>query len=112
MIFITGPMFSGKKEYICSVLGWTDEEFEERSVHNAEELAADAEDLTALADELCRKEVVIAAEIGAGVVPVDPRARAAREKAGRLACILAQRADTVIRVCCGIPQCLKGQLPG
>ena len=34
-----------------------------------------------------------------------------REQAGRLACLLAERADTVIRVCCGIPQVLKGELP-
>lgn len=111
MIFVTGPMFSGKKEYICSVMHWTEADFEEKCASRAEELAAEAQDLNALADELCKKEVVIASEVGAGVVPVEKEARMAREKAGRLACILAQRADTVIRVCCGIPQCLKGELP-
>ena len=30
---------------------------------------------------------------------------------GRLACLLAQRAATVVRVCCGLPQVLKGELP-
>jgi phosphopantothenoylcysteine decarboxylase/phosphopantothenate--cysteine ligase len=29
--------------------------------------------------------------------------------AGRLACLLAERADTVIRVCCGLPRFLKGE---
>lgn len=35
----------------------------------------------------------------------------AREAAGRLACLLAQRADTVVRVYCGLPQVLKGEPP-
>ena len=30
---------------------------------------------------------------------------------GPMACLLAERADTVVRVCCGIPQVLKGNLP-
>ena len=46
-----------------------------------------------------------------GVVPVDPAQRAAREAAGRLSCLLAARAETVVRVCCGIPQLLKGEWP-
>ncbi|WP_417341939.1 bifunctional adenosylcobinamide kinase/adenosylcobinamide-phosphate guanylyltransferase, partial [Evtepia gabavorous] len=56
-------------------------------------------------------EVVIAPEVGGGVVPVDPVQRQNREAAGRLACLLAQRADRVIRVFCGLPQALKGELP-
>ena len=67
--------------------------------------------MPALAEELSRKEIVIAAETGGGVVPVDPRERAAREAAGRLACLLARRADTVVRVYCGLPQVLKGEWP-
>ena len=52
---------------------------------------------------------MIAAEVGGGVVPADPDERRKREAAGRLACLLAARADTVIRVCCGIPRLLKGE---
>lgn len=68
-----------------------------------------SEALQNLADALAQKEVVIATETGGGVVPLDPRERRNREAAGRLACLLAGRADTVIRVCCGLPQFLKGQ---
>ena len=68
-----------------------------------------SEALQNLADMLAQKEVVIATEIGGGVVPLDPGERRNREAAGRLACLLAGRADTVIRVCCGLPQFLKGQ---
>lgn len=41
------------------------------------------------------------------MVPADPGERAAREAAGRLACLLARRAERVVRVFCGLPQVLK-----
>jgi len=68
-------------------------------------------DSETLAAELGCYRVVIATEIGGGVVPIDPAERAKREAAGRLACALARRADTVIRVCCGLPELLKGDWP-
>ena len=37
--------------------------------------------------------------------------RADREAAGRLSCLLAARADAVVRVFCGIPTVIKGELP-
>ena len=53
-----------------------------------------AADLAAVGAAAARNEpVVIATEVGGGVVPVaDPAERAAREAAGRLGCLLAQRA--------------------
>ena len=81
------------------------------AVWDVQDLAAAAPDLTALADALAARPVVIATEVGGGVVPVDPAQRAAREAAGRLSCLLAARAETVVRVCCGIPQLLKGEWP-
>ena len=113
MIFVTGPLFAGKEAYICGRLGWTHGEFKERGVRDVQELAgkaADPDELRQLADTLAAKEVVIATEVGGGVVPTDARQRYEREMAGRLACLLAERADTVIRVCCGLPVCLKGAL--
>ena len=108
MIFVTGPLYSGKREYIRRALGLSQEEFARKAVWDVQELAAEAPDLSALTEELSQKEIVIATEIGGGVVPIDPRERAA---AGRLACLLAQRADTVVRVCCGLVQVLKGEPP-
>ena len=94
MIFITGPLYSGKREYARLLLGCTREELAQRAVWDVQQLA--------------RNEVVIATEVGGGVVPVDKNERAAREAAGRLGCLLAQRADAVVRVFCGIPVYLKG----
>ena len=110
MIFITGPMFSGKREAARRLLHCDDAELAERCAFEVQELAADCADLEALADELSRFEAVTASEVGGGVVPLDPNEREARERAGRLACLLAERANTVVRVFCGIPRVLKGEI--
>ena len=110
MIFITGPLYAGKKTYIRKALGLDDTAFASCAVWDVQELLP-CEDMTALAERLAQKRVVIATEVGGGVVPVDPAERRMREDAGRLACLLAERADTVIRVCCGLPQLLKGKWP-
>ena len=65
----------------------------------------------ALADELAAYDVVTATEVGGGIVPIDPAERARREAAGRLACLLAARADCVVQMFCGLPTILKGELP-
>ena len=80
------------------------------TVWDVQDQAAQAEDLAALAQELTRYPVVIATEVGGGVVPADARERAAREAAGRLNCLLSDRADTVVRVFYGLPLVLKGSL--
>lgn len=111
MILITGPLFSGKRDAAKRLLGCDDAALARRAVCDAQELARERADVEALADELARYEVVTSAEVGGGVVPLDPRERAARERAGRLACLLAARADAVVRVFCGIPTVIKGELP-
>ena len=111
MIFVTGPFCSGKRTFVKALFGWDEAELRRFAVLDAQELAASAEDLASLADRLGEAPVVISVESGGGVVPADPRAREDRERAGRLACLLADRADTVVRLCCGLPEVLKGELP-
>lgn len=111
MIFITGPLFSGKREYIKKTLNLTDSELAQRAVWDVQDLAVNTGDLAELAESLSQYDIVIATEVGGGVVPVDAGERAFREAAGRLSCLLAERADTVIRVYCGLPQLLKGEWP-
>lgn len=108
MILITGPLYSGKRSYACRLLGCTREELKDRAVWDVQDAARDAADLEVLADHLARHEVVILTETGGGVVPIDAGERAAREAAGRLSCLLAQRAERVIRVFCGLPLDWKG----
>ena len=46
--------------------------------------------------------VIVANEVGAGVVPVDAGERAYREAVGRALCVIAQAAESVTRAVCGI----------
>lgn len=133
MIFVTGPMFAGKREYIRNALKMDEEAFAACAVWDVQDrvllskktklktcssevfeknsVITDLDELTELADSLAEKKIVIATEVGGGIVPADPVERAVREAAGRLSCLLADRADVVIRVICGLPQVLKGEWP-
>ena len=103
MLFVTGPLYSGKRTF--------SQKFGGRQICDVQNLAANATDLEKLADELTAYDVVIATEIGGGIVPIDPAERAAREAAGRLACLLAARASCVVEMFCGLSTVLKGELP-
>lgn len=66
--------------------------------------------LNGLSNGNCR--IILTDEIGCGVVPLDKEDRAWRECVGRLCCKLAELADTVVLLQCGLPTLLKGKLPG
>lgn len=113
MILVIGSAASGKREYVKS-LG-----FSERDISPAlaedKPVLCDLQDLVAqdpdrameLAEELLKKQVVICNEVGSGVIPIDHRERQAREQTGRLCIRLAQQAERVVRLVCGIPTVLK-----
>ena len=46
--------------------------------------------------------IVVANEVGAGVVPMMAEERAFREAVGRALCVIAQEAESVTRCVCGI----------
>lgn len=52
--------------------------------------------------------VVVMDEIGCGIIPLERADRLWREAVGRVGCLLAERAETVERVVCGIPIKIKG----
>ncbi len=52
-------------------------------------------------------KVLIADDISCGIVPVDPTMRAWREASGRANALLANRAERVWRVFCGLGQVIK-----
>ena len=65
------------------------------------------EAFAALLKLLTPDAVVISREVGCGIVPMDAGERAFRELHGQVLSALAERADSVIRIFCGIPEVLK-----
>ena len=51
--------------------------------------------------------IIICDEIGNGIVPMDPFERVYRERTGRILISLAENAEEVERIICGIPQKIK-----
>ena len=127
MILVVGGAFQGKKEYAKKMFALTDADFVDGVVCGSEELyqakavvhfheyvrrcLQEGRELTGLADSLVKQNpdiIILANELGSGVVPVDAFDRSWRETAGRLCCELAKRADEVHRVVCGIGTVING----
>lgn len=53
--------------------------------------------------------VILLDEVGSGIVPIGRSERRFREAVGQVGCLLAERAETVTRMVCGIPQVIKGE---
>ena len=104
MVFVTGPLYSGKKSFVKEWMHWDEEALSRNAVWEVQELAADCENLEQLAEELSQKQVVIATEVGGGIVPATAEDRAAREAAGRLACLLAKRPIPSFGYSAGFPR--------
>lgn len=65
----------------------------------------DGQEPREFAQRFCEKHldaVVVANEVGAGVVPMNREDRAFREAVGRALCVIAQKAESVTRCVCGI----------
>ena len=114
MMLVIGAHASGKYDYVRG-LGYAasdiaDGVLDDRGVvYNLQKIVfADPAGSAALLDRLLQKAVVVCDEVGSGVIPVDSAKREAREATGRFCCRLAERAETVVRLVCGIPTVLKG----
>ncbi len=114
MILVIGAVASGKTHYVKS-LGFSDFDIadavlDEKSVlNNLQDMVfADPTGSDELYEELLKKSVVICNEVGSGIIPVERADRVAREASGRLCNRLAQAAERVVRIVCGIPIVIKG----
>ena len=127
MILIVGGAASGKKTYVRT-LGYAPEQIAEGVIDDrpvvcdVQEIAAQTLDslgddaptavvpefVDELVEKLATKEVVTCDELGSGVIPLTARDRKLREAVGALTARLARRADTVIRMTCGLPLVIKG----
>ncbi len=117
MILVIGGKGAGKYAYTCNTLGFAPAQIGDAkisgfdAVYNLQDYirAERPADLEQLADTLAEKSVVVCDEVGCGVVPIDREEREYRERVGRLCCLLAARANKVVRLVCGIPVLLKGE---
>lgn len=117
MVLILGGLGAGKHSYIRS-LGFTDGQMSNDPDADAPVLFAleeavkrDPASAETLLPKLMKKKYVLCREVGSGVIPMDAKEREWREATGRLCCMLAERAEAVVRVVSGIPIALKGELP-
>ena len=112
MILVVGGIASGKRTYVRS-LGYVQGDFDRNPQSNTpvlcelEELLRSGPLSDSAFEAIASKEVVICNEVGLGVVPFDTRDRAWRERVGRTCALLAERAEQVVRLVCGIPVHLK-----
>ena len=116
MILIIGGAGQGKLDYVLQKTGYgpaqvarTPEEARTRPVFAGLEDWPELDEAALL--EANPDVILICDEGGCGVVPVEPAQRARREAVGRLCCRLAERAERVERILCGLPMVLKGEGP-
>lgn len=117
MVLIVGAESSGKRSFAAS-LGYCPEDMSDGVlndrpvIYHVEKMVfADVDAAPELLEPLSGKDVVICCEVGSGIIPADYKTRLSREAVGRLCVLLAQRAECVVRMVCGIPTVLKGELP-
>ena len=124
MIMITGGAFQGKREFAKQRFGLSDSDIinggscEIPELANARcivnyELAVKhliSENIDPLAfTKKLNCDIVIMNEIGCGIIPLEKSEREWREMTGRAGCIIAENAEAVYRVCCGIATIIKGE---
>ncbi len=108
-VLIVGGAYQGKKE-LAEML-YPDLELVENLHIIVRDTLENGGELSALSEHFSGK-CVTCDEIGCGIVPINHKDEEWREAVGRLCCTIAQEADVVIRVSAGIPQFIKGDMPG
>lgn len=122
MILIIGGRAQGKRLWASQTFGLSETDFSDdpenpcRALFGITDYAArairDGIDPSAVVLEAAERFpdlIVIADEVGCGIVPDNKFDRAWRDAAGSLLTALASRANTVVRIFCGIPTVLKGK---
>lgn len=114
MVLIIGGMAQGKLAFARRALGvtaWSEgvlgEEDCVHGLHLAIRAARSPEEEVGAWLKAHPNGVVICDEVGCGVTPLDRADREWRERVGRICCRLAEEADAVYRVQCGLEARLK-----
>ncbi|MCM1577801.1 MAG: bifunctional adenosylcobinamide kinase/adenosylcobinamide-phosphate guanylyltransferase [Ruminococcus sp.] len=129
MIMITGGAFAGKKKFAREHFGIGENEVldggscEPETVFSAKcvsdyhllvkRLINEKIDVEKFTKRLCKENpgaVIIINETGCGIIPLEKSDRIWRKETGRAGCINAENFSAVVRVCCGIPTAIKGEI--
>lgn len=128
MIMITGGAYQGKRQYAAEKLNITQmldgAECDISSVTKTvciynyhmlvKRLMKQGIEPIAFTQRFCTENpdsAVIINEIGCGIIPMEKEDREWRENVGRCGRIIAEHSHSVIRMVCGIPTAIKGELP-
>lgn len=129
MILITGGAYQGKTDYAIKKFGFSENEIAD-GADNTDTLLKvkcithfekfvfriyeSGGDMISETDRILSHNpnvIILMTEIGSGIIPLEKDERKKREYAGKIGCLLAEKADTVIRMTCGIPTVIKGKMP-
>ena len=105
-----GGYKQGKLNYVLNIRNKAPEEVKNDFHLWVRQLLEEHEDAEAVVEAYINEHpdcVIISDEIGNGIVPMDAFERSYRDQLGRILTNLAQRADRVERVICGIGQRIK-----
>lgn len=105
-----GGYKQGKLNYVLNIRNKPPEKIKNDFHLWVRQLLEEQEDAEAVVEAYINEHpdcVIISDEIGNGIVPMDAFERVYREQLGRILINLAQRADRVERVICGIGQRIK-----
>ena len=109
MVLLTGGHAQGLYEFDESKFGKDRVVFEDLNSWIKDNYGTYGDPWEAICEKISAvpEAVIISEQVGCGIVPADPLKRAFREKLGRLQIRLAEKADEVYRVTCGIGQKIK-----
>ena len=120
MRLITGGIFQGKVKYAQETYGIpssgtvdaaqaSEEELEQAALvyHLQEYIRSHHQGETCELPAFREDAVIICDEVGCGVVPLSREERDFREASGRICCMLAEKAESVEVIRCGIARRIK-----
>lgn len=114
MILVIGGYFQGKKEYVKNRFYLSDDDFSD-DLYSSKPVMTNFESWKGSLGEkelelLLNKKAVISLESGCQVLSLNEKDRLLVEKVNSALQYLALNADSVIRLYCGIPKALKGEI--
>ena len=114
MILVIGGYFQGKKEYVKNKLHLSDDDFSD-DLYSSKSVMTNFESWKGSLGQkelelLLRKKAVISSESGCQVLSLNEDDRLSVERINSALQYLALNADSVVRLYCGIPKALKGEI--